>query len=97
MPMDDGKERPSAMSKFEPIYAVVRGVEFRADRRGPYSARSASDKTNDWPLWFVHGADGVNCVRQTDRPMALFMPRKIATVVAETLNREARGGHGGDG
>jgi len=27
-------------------------------RPGPYIARSASDKTPDWPFWYVAGPDG---------------------------------------
>jgi hypothetical protein len=30
----------------------------RPKKPGPYIARSASDKTDDWPLWYVAGPDG---------------------------------------
>jgi hypothetical protein len=63
----------------KPYYAI---------RPGPYTARSASNKTDDWPLWYVHGADGVNCLRWTHAPMSLFIPRELAIKVAEILNKE---------
>lgn len=61
-------------------------LPFAATRPGPYVARSASDRTDDWPYWYVHGADGVNCVRWHAHPFALFMSRAEALAVAAALN-----------
>jgi hypothetical protein len=69
------------------IILVDKELRVYADRPGPYVARSASDKTEDWPFWFVHGADGMNCARFADNPLAIFMPRELAMQVAEALNR----------
>jgi hypothetical protein len=61
-------------------------LAFFATRPGPYVARSASDRADDWPNWYVHGADGVNCVRWRDAPLVLFIPREVAQACANALN-----------
>ena len=49
----------------------------------PYVARSASDKTDDWPFWYVAGGDSrTNAVRFNGR---LFAPREVAEYVAAAL------------
>lgn len=54
----------------------------------PFVAKSASDKTLDWPFWYVHGADYVNFM-MTDPPRfygGKFLPRQEAEAVAVALN-----------
>lgn len=56
----------------------------------PYKARSASDKTDDWPFWFVCQADDsrvgglLNLLRIGDHGM--FTSRKAAEWIATQAN-----------
>lgn len=58
---------------------------------GPYRARSASDRTDDWPFWYVCGPDGRRNVLSFSAPYygAVLTIRPIAEAIAEKFNREA--------
>jgi hypothetical protein len=73
---------------------MAEAAAFHATRPGPYVARSASDRTDDWPYWFVHGADGVNCLHWHEAPLALFVPRDVAEACAAALNGHPEVRHG---
>lgn len=68
-----------------PIYhfdinaASVRGA-------APYSARSASDKTDDWPLWYVTNDGHTNVLYFPDHPGAVLTSKEVAELVAEKFN-----------
>lgn len=67
----------------------VQVLDFRAahSEPGPYLARSASDRTDDWPLWYVAGADGrFNGLSFPDQPLAKFTSRHAAEAIADALN-----------
>lgn len=68
-------------------YAVLSTL----DRGGPYSARSASDRTDDWPFWYVCGADGRSNVLSFSAPFygAVLTTREAAIAIAEKFNWEA--------
>lgn len=69
----------------------MNGIPFYAERPGPYAARPASGRDQNYPLWLVHGADGVNCLRWHGDPSVLFVPRHIAEGCAAILNEAERG------
>lgn len=58
---------------------------------GPYKARSASDKTDDWPFWFVCQHDEAriaglfNILRIG---LAMFTSKERAQEIAATANKE---------
>ncbi len=59
-----------------------------------YFARSASDRTDDWPLWFVadrHQSDLNVTVRLVPsfRGYMPFLPREAAELVADRANGAA--------
>lgn len=58
---------------------------------GPYSARSASDRTDDWPFCYVCGADGRSNVLSFLPPYygAVLTSKEAALLIAERFNREA--------
>lgn len=55
---------------------------------GPYKARSASNRTEDWPFWYVTPiSDGqINCLRFEGGQM--FTSRALAELIAEDANRQ---------
>lgn len=57
---------------------------------GPYIARSASDKTEDWPFWYVTSeSDGrLNCLRFVDYPLAMFTSKEMALAIAADANKK---------
>lgn len=55
---------------------------------GPYPARSASDRRDDWPFWMVVDANGVNGLSIVGTT-AKFLDAAGARAVAAALN-EAR-------
>lgn len=59
-------------------------------RRGPYVAKSASEKTEDWPFWYVCGPDGINCLRFPREPGAVFTSRSAAEWIADDANSKRR-------
>lgn len=61
----------------------------RHSRQGPYTARSASDRTNDWPFWYVAGEDGRYNGMSFDNSMAKFTTREMATEIAAAFNKQA--------
>lgn len=58
---------------------------------GPYRARSASDNTDDWPFWYVCGADGRRNVLSFKAPAygAVLTSREAAEAIAAKFNAEA--------
>lgn len=52
---------------------------------GPYAARSASDRREDWPFWMVVDANGVNGLIIVGTP-AKFLDAAAARAVAGALN-----------
>lgn len=58
---------------------------------GPYRARSASDHTDDWPFWYVCGADGRrNVLSFTGCAYgAALTSREVAQAISDKLNAEA--------
>lgn len=56
-----------------------------------YYARSASDRTDDWPFWFVADRDksGLNVTRQLAPELTGYLPlvsRDAAIALAENAN-----------
>lgn len=69
---------------------VSEGVFLMADNNR-YYARSASDKTNDWPSWFVADRErsGLNVtvgLEPSLRGHLPFVPRSVAEQLAERAN-----------
>lgn len=56
---------------------------FRPTRPGPYFARSASDRTDDWPFWFVESG-GLNCMSGPGG--AVLTSREVAEGLARAWN-----------
>jgi hypothetical protein len=68
---------------------VVDGLVVTHRGVAPFVARSASDKTEDWPFWFVCGQDRINYMyieAKAGTYGAKFCRRKIAERIAEALN-----------
>jgi len=56
---------------------------------GPFTARSASDKTDDWPHWFVADGRGINVtvhLMPELRGYLPFVPKGMAIELAEAAN-----------
>jgi hypothetical protein len=63
-----------------------------------YYARSASDRTDDWPFWFVADSQrgGLNVTNELvrehfpklHRPGAVFLPREFAEGLAAAVNEK---------
>lgn len=59
---------------------------FYLQGEGPYTARSASDRTEDWPLWYVAGPDGrTNVLRSTDPAADKLGPKFTDRVTAQSV------------
>jgi hypothetical protein len=61
-------------------------VTYRLWKPGPYVARSASDRTDDWPYWYVTPkSDGrSNCLEFSNG--ATFADRETAKAIAAHAN-----------
>lgn len=70
------------------IEVAFAGRTIRHTGSGPYAARSASDKRDDWPFWMVVDANGVNGLTIVGS-LAKFLNADAARAVAAALN-EAR-------
>ncbi len=84
------------MSATAELHPGERLVEIRGKRishRGqpPFHARSANDRTDDWPVWFVAGVDRVNRIRFPDQPGAVLTDRATAEAAATALNQGGGG------
>jgi hypothetical protein len=58
-----------------------------------YYARSASDKTDDWPLWFVANQQGINVTVQLFPELSgrlPFVPKHVAVLLADVANEGLR-------
>jgi hypothetical protein len=72
-------------------------MDFRKPTKpGPYIARSASDKTDDWPAWYVAGPDGIQNYLtdlggwREDRTTPIFVPKLFAISLAEKWNGDTK-------
>lgn len=56
---------------------------------GPYRARSASGRTEEWPFWYVCGADGRHNVLSFGEPFAgsVLTTRAGAEMAAAKFNK----------
>lgn len=74
------------------ITVSVRGLTVEHRGHPPFVARSASDKTENWSYWYVHGADRINWMHVNEHRgtmAAKFVSRDIAIEIAEALNAQA--------
>ena len=56
-----------------------------------FTARSASDNTEDWPFWFVADETGLNVTIELCpelRGHLPFLPKDMAEALADKANRE---------
>jgi hypothetical protein len=65
-------------------------AKFNAADRGPFVARSASDRTDDWPRWFVADRNGINVVEYLAPELAGRLPL-VPRIEAERLAGVANG------
>ena len=64
---------------------IFDGIRLRG--RGPFAARSANDRTDNWPFWYVAGPDGRrNVLTFLDQPGAVFACREDAEYIAAKGN-----------
>ena len=70
------------------VTVEINGVTVTHTGPAPYVARSASDRTDDWPLWYVADAVGFNGIKVEDS-LAKFFDREGAEKVAAALNAAA--------
>lgn len=71
---------------------VVDGYTIDHSGKPPFVARSASDRTDEWPYWYVHGADKTNLmfIREGAGTCASkFAGRELAIRIAHALNEIA--------
>jgi len=67
-------------------------------KAGPYMARSASDKTEDYPLWYVAGPDGIQNYLtdlggwREDRSSPMFVSKEFAIALADKWNTTLKEG-----
>jgi hypothetical protein len=64
-------------------------AKFHAAARGPFIARSASDRTDDWDHWFVADRNGINVLEylaQERQGQLPFVPRIEAERLAGAAN-----------
>ncbi len=52
----------------------------------PFTARSASDKTDNWPFWYVTDDGRRNVLRFPNAPGAVFTDRQTAEMIAAKAN-----------
>lgn len=52
----------------------------------PFTARPASDKSSDWPFWYVTDDGRRNVLRFPGKPGAVFTSRDIAEKIAAAAN-----------
>ena len=52
----------------------------------PVKARSASDRTEDWPFWFLTDDGRRNIMRFPDKPGAVFSDRGFCERAVEVIN-----------
>lgn len=61
----------------------------RLARLAPFTARSASDKTDEWPFWFVADRNGVNRTVELYPKLTgylPFVPKSLAHEIADNAN-----------
>ncbi len=72
---------------------VLSHIWNKPTKPGPYIARSASDKTDDWPFWYVSGPDGrtnyLTDLNGTKHPplTPALTTKEIAVMVADMWNK----------
>ena len=55
-----------------------------------YTARSASDRTDDWPFWFIADERGLNVTVKLIQEMRGYLPflsREVAELIVTELNQ----------
>lgn len=57
---------------------------------GPYVARSASDRTDDWPFWYVTNDGRTNALRFPGCGGAVMTSREVAEEIARRANEKGR-------
>lgn len=68
------------------VTVQYRDVTVSHSGSGPYVARSASDKRDDWVFWFVADATGFNGLSFSHAPGAKFVSRAVAEALAKLMN-----------
>lgn len=63
-------------------HLTVDGVRVLIRCSGVVSARSASDRTDDWPLWYVTDDSRRNVLSFPDKPGAVLCSRALAERIA---------------
>ena len=72
------------------MIVTVNGFRCGLHGDGPYTARSASDKTDDWPYWYVAGPDGRrNVLYFPDKPGAVFTDKETALAIVHAVTQES--------
>jgi hypothetical protein len=66
--------------------ALIALEGFVPNGSGPYVAKSASSKSENWPIWYVEGGEGVNAMSGPNG--AVFTIRSIACSLAEQWNSQ---------
>jgi hypothetical protein len=61
-------------------------IEYRLRGKGPYTARSASDDTDNWPFWYVTNDGRTNILEFTGG--AVFTTRSGAEYIAAEQNKK---------
>lgn len=55
----------------------------------PFASRSASDRADDWPYWYVTDDGRRNVLRFPDQPGAVFSDRETCGAIAAAANAGA--------
>lgn len=76
------------MAETSKVYRMDDGFLFELRGTGPFKARSASDRTDDWPSWYVCAAADCrrNVMRFPDNPGAVLTDRLTAEAMADWAN-----------
>ena len=74
------------MSEFRRTYTLPGGFVFALRGAGPYTARSANDRTDDWPSWYVTNDGRRNVQSFPDKPGAVLTDRETAEAMAAWAN-----------
>jgi hypothetical protein len=70
------------------VIVTVNGARFRLwTGTAPFSARSASDRTDNWPFWFVTDNGRRNTLNSLDHPGVVFADRSTCEAIAAAANK----------
>jgi hypothetical protein len=73
------------------IDVIVFGTRVRLWGSPPFTARSASDRTDDWPIWYVTDDGRRNVLRFPDKSGAVLTSREDAEEIAKEANAKVMG------